>query len=359
MGIIYQSWGKYSEAITYYEQSHDLYHQLENNNNVAVANLWSWIADCYRAWGKYKQALESEYKSLEILKKLDDRQNIANAYYQFGRIYQAWGKYEEAITYYEQSQDLYKILDLQKNVGNQLSSIASCHRDLKDYTKAIQYYQHSLEQHQSLEQNESVSSRLRQISNTQRQQAKYLPIAESIALLDLAEQNLQQALAIDTVGDYRKKIAYDAISLALLTAERLRSLSEDISIPNLIAQFKQFYTDGFTRFAELGQIVDSAEKALDIARAYLEIEALADYDLAVTLTNQSLQTFQDFNRPKLQASACKLLGEIYLKLASQQQPEAAKTAEKFLSDSLQLYRDLGIAKEIEEVEKLLLTTPKL
>ncbi len=105
--------------------------------------------------------------------------------------------------------------------------------------------------------------------------------------------------------------------------------------------------------------VYSAEDALDIARAYLEIEPLADYDLAATLTHQSLQTFQDLNRPKLQASAYKLLGEIYLKLANQQQPEAAKKAEKFLSDSLQLYRDLSIAKEIEEVEKLLLTVPKL
>jgi hypothetical protein len=196
---------------------------------------------------------------------------------------------------------------------------------------------------------------LRQISNTQRQQAKYLPSAESIALLDLAEHNLQQALQIDTVGDYQKNLANDSISLALLTAERLRGLSEgDTSIPNLIAQFKPAYTDGFTRFAELGQVVDSAEAALDIARAYLEIEVLADYDLAATIAHQSLQTFQDFNRPKLQPSACKLLGEIYLKLASQQQPEAAKTAEKFLSDSLQLYRDLGITQEIEEVEQLLL-----
>lgn len=355
-GRIYHVWGKYEEAIIHYGQSRDLYQQLEQPKRVA--NLWTWIAGCYSEWGKYEQALECQQQCLLIRQTLDDQASIALTYNQLGRIYQAWGKYEEAITYHEQSRDLYKILDLQKNVSNQLSSIASCHRDLKDYTKAIQYYQNSLEQNQSLEQNESVSQCLRQISNTQRQQAKYLPSTESIALLELAEQNLQQALEIDTVGDYRRNLANDSISLALLTDERLRNLPEgDTSIPNLIAQFKPAYTDGFTRFAELGQIVGSAEATLDIARAYLEIEALADYDLATTLAHQSLQTFQDFNRPKLQATACKLLGEIYIKLASQQQPEATKTAEKFLSDSLQLYRDLGIAQEIEEVEQLLLTVP--
>ena len=68
-----------------------------------------------------------------------------------------------------------------------------------------------------------------------------------------------------------------------------------------------------------GQTVSRAEETLDIARAYLEIPALQNLTLAETLASrwrslpvrESLETFQEFNRRKLQANAHKLLGEIY------------------------------------------------
>jgi hypothetical protein len=235
-------------------------------------------------------------------------------------------------------------LDLQEKVANQLSWLAGCYCELKDYATAIDYYQASFEKHQALGNDEAAARRLRQLSNTQRRMVSTAQIsdflekseisiaAHAIALLQQAEQHLQQALQLDTAGDYRENLAHDQISLALLAAEYLRWLgglqesgvrSQEsgegtlLDMPGLdsdrdrhIAQFEQGYAAGFARFTELGQESDLAEAALDIARAYLEIPALQDRARAEAIARQSLQTFQTFHRHKLEADACKLLEDI-------------------------------------------------
>jgi tetratricopeptide (TPR) repeat protein len=313
------------------------------------------IGECYRQWGKYEQALEAQQQELTLRQKLDDQENIALAYWRVGRIYQAWGKYEQALAHYQQSRDLYETLDLQQKVANQIYWLADCYRESKDYTTAIEYYQNSFERYQSLGHNEIAAKRLRQLSNTQRLLAKNCSREEATALLQQAEHHLQQAIQLNTAGDYRENLAYDHISLALLSGEHLRWLPEDdASVPNRIAQFEQSYATGFACFTELGQAVDKADEALDIARAYLEISPLENLDHAEALAHQSLQTFQDFNRRKPEAAAYKLLGEIYLARAHRQESGAIATASQFLTASLHLYGKLDLTEKAAEIEQLMI-----
>ncbi len=352
LGRIYQAWGKYGEAINHYEQSRDRYQQLGKEANVA--NLWYWLATCYRDWGQYKQALAAEQQELVLRQKLDDQPNIADAYYQLGRIYQTWGKYDEAITHYKQGLNLAEKLDLRPFGGNQLSWLAACYRRLDDYPVAIEYYQKSFEQHHALGDNESAARRLRQLANTQRLQAKNSSPNVADSLLQQAEDNLQQAMQLDTAGDYSENLAYDQFAMALLIAEQLRCLPlGDNEIPEKIRQFEDAVSAGFDRFAQLGQVIDQADEALDIARAYLEIEPLRNLDRAETLARQSLQTFQEFNRRKLQAAANRLLGEIYQARAQAHEADAGVKANDFLAVSLSLYDELGLMKQATEVRQLL------
>jgi tetratricopeptide (TPR) repeat protein len=352
LGRIYQAWGKYELALTHYQQSRELYQQLGKETDVA--NLWYWIGHCYKQQGKYELAIECQQQCLELRRLEEEQSRVALSLDQLGGIYQAWDKYAEAIAHHEQSRDLYATLDLQQKVANQLSSLAACYRESKDYIIAIEYYQNSFERHQALGHNESAAKRLRQLSNTQRLLAKNCSREEATALLQQAEYHLQQAIQLDTAGDYRENLAYDHIALALLSAEHLRWLpKDDASVPDRIAQFEQSYTTGFACLTELGQTVDNAKEALDIARAYLEISLLENLDRAEALAHQSLQTFQDFNRRKLEASACKLLGEIYLARAHRQESGAIATASQFLTTSLHLYRELDLTEKAAEVEQLM------
>jgi len=226
--------------------------------------------------------------------------------------------------------------------------------------RTVEMAQNSFERYQALGHNESAAIRLRQLSNTQRQLAKNCSREEATALLQQAEHHLQQAIQLDTAGDYRENLAYDHIALALLSAEHLRWLAEDdASVPNRIAQFEQSYTTGFACLTELVQAVNKADEALDIARAYLEISPLENLDRAEALAHQSLQTFQDFNRRQLQASACKLLGEIYLARAHRQESGAIATTSQFLNSSLHLYRELDLTQKAAEVEQLMTDNRRL
>ncbi|MFS0513994.1 tetratricopeptide repeat protein, partial [Nostoc sp. UIC 10607] len=353
LGWIHESWGKYEEAIAYFQQSRDLYEQLGKEKDVA--NLWYWLADCYSNWGKYQQALECQQHCLLIRQSLNDTSLIAATYRQLGQIYQAWGKYAQAIAYHQQSHDLYEQLGLEKNVANQLSWIASCYRNLKDYTKAIEYYQQSRNLYQHLGHDESTARCYMQLGNNQRLLAKNTSDrAVAFELLAQAEQNICQAIQINTTGNYKKNLAYDYIIFSLICSERLRLSSFKDSLPQeKIAQFEEYYNTGLTYLAELGQTVNRADEALDIARAYLEVSVLKNLDRAEELAQESLQIFHEYNRRELEASSRKLLGEIYLSRAQHHQSGTKATAIQFLRESLQIYRELDLSEKATEVEQLI------
>jgi tetratricopeptide (TPR) repeat protein len=381
-GRIYQASGKYEEAIEYHQKSREISQQIEKEGTVA--NRWDWIASCYREWGKHELAFKAEEQNLSILQKLDDQTGIANAYFQIGYINQDWGKYEEAIDYYQRSRDLHQKLGKEKNTADLCYSIADCYRQwnkytealkssrqyligyqkldnqseiaiayrqfgriyqtCENYTEAIEYHQQSLELYQQLDKAKNIATQFRCIAHNQSKLAQQTADRPSaLILLNQAEQNLQQAIQLNTENEYQENLAYDHISLSLLQADRLRHHQT----PTLIHQFETTYTIGLTTLLALGQTVNHAQETLDIARAYLEIPALQNFPLAETLTHQSLQTFQTYNRRKLQAKAHQLLGQIH---QANSQPEAATQA---LQQSRQLYQDLDLPTRVAEIDRLL------
>ncbi|MCW6052738.1 tetratricopeptide repeat protein [Lyngbya sp. CCAP 1446/10] len=381
-GRIYQAWSKYAEAITQYEQSRDLYQQLGKESDVA--NQWYLISDCYRDWGKYEQALEAQQQELAIRQRLDDQAGIASAYFQLGRIYQEWSKYAEAIAQYEQSRDLYQHLGKETNVANQWYWISDCYRDWGKYQQALeaeeqdlairqrlddqlniadaywqfgkiyyawenydiatQYHQQSRDLYQQLDQPKQLARQLRNIANSQCKHTRQITVHTTVLTqLTQAEQNLKQAIQLNTKGDYQENLAYDHISLSLIYAEQLRHLPpNDPTQPNLIIQFNTTYPIGFNILTTLGETLSQAEESLKIARAYLETPALQNLDMAITLTQQSLETFQTYNRRKLQADALKLLGEIY-QHPDQTNPHATETGLQFLTESQAIYQEIGFS----------------
>ena len=135
------------------------------------------------------------------------------------------------------------------------------------------------------------------------------------------------------------------ISLSLLYADRLRHPEPDTT--DLIHQFETNYPIGLSILADLGQTVSHAEETLVIARAYLEISAIQNLTLAETLANRSLETFQKFNRRKLQANAYKLLGEIYNAMNN------GEAAVRSFQHSREIYCAIDLPGKVEEIDRLI------
>ncbi len=393
LGQIYQAWGKYEQAINHYQQSQEAYQQL--GREKSVANLWDWMAYCNREWGKYEQSVEYENQNLALRQQLDGQMGVANVYNQLGLIYQAWGKYEQAINHYQQSREIYQRLGRENSVANQWYCMGDCNREwgkykqaiecanqdlalrqqLDDrvniadaynqlgsiyrewgkYEQAIKYFQDSCNLYKHLNINESEARILRKLTYAQILLAKtYQNEALTLNLLTQAEQNLLQAIQLNTIGNYKENLAYDYTVLGLLYSERLRFLPSNDSLrQEQITQFEQHYLTGFTYLTELGQTFDRADEALDMARAYLEVEALENLDRAQEIAQECLQIFNEYNRYKQKAAALKLLGEIFLKRTQQNYPNTQALAIQFFSESLQIYQELDLYEKAIEVEQLI------
>ena len=207
---------------------------------------------------------------------------------------------------------------------------------------------------QKLGQDKSAAIRYRQIAYSQSLLAKNTSNQPEIPdLLTQAEEYINQAIKINTTNEYKANLAYDYIVFSLLCSECLRLISNDSSKQEKITLFEEYYHKAFTIFDELGQTVDKADEALDIARAYLEVEALENLDKSEEIARECLQVFEDYNRRKLEAAVRKLLGEIYQKRTQQNQPNAESIATQFLSASLQIYQDLDLSEKAMEVEEIL------
>lgn len=65
------------------------------------------------------------------------------------------------------------------------------------------------------------------------------------------------------------------------------------------------------------------------------------------LIGRSIETFQEFNRRKLQANAHKLLGEIYNAM------NAGEAAVRSFQQSREIYQAIDLSGKVEEVERLM------
>jgi tetratricopeptide (TPR) repeat protein len=61
------------------------------------------IGEIYRAWGKYDQAIEYYNKDLKICQETADRQGEGVTLNNIAKVHEAQGKYDQAIEYYEKS----------------------------------------------------------------------------------------------------------------------------------------------------------------------------------------------------------------------------------------------------------------
>ncbi|MGB7443172.1 MAG: tetratricopeptide repeat protein [Coleofasciculaceae cyanobacterium] len=254
--------------------------------------------------------------------------------------YEKKDDYEQGLQYYQQCSEKLKSFILWRYWG-------VCHRSHHQYEQSLECFQQALAITRQSNNRKAEADILSNIGISYQDWEKY---EEAIA-------HYQQSRQLYATLDLQQKVANQLYWLAACYRD-----SKD-------------YTTGFTYLTELGQTVDKADEALDIARAYLEINPLKNLNQAETLAQQSLQTCQEFNRRKLEASAYKLLGEIYLARHQDdagtrgrgdaerdaqvpclfsQESDAKATASEFLNNSLQLYQELDLAEKVAEVEQLIL-----
>jgi CHAT domain-containing protein len=101
IGGIYESLGKYEEALDYTQQALTILREIGDRagEGVSLNN----IGMIYDHLGRYKDALDYTQQTLTICREIGDRTGEGTSLSNIGGIYDSLGEYEEALDYYEQA----------------------------------------------------------------------------------------------------------------------------------------------------------------------------------------------------------------------------------------------------------------
>lgn len=135
-------YGKYQEAISYYERSLTICRRLDNLQGIS-SNLNN-IGFIYNYLGQYEKALYYHEEALKIRRKLNIPQDIATTLGNIGFVYNALGQYEKALYYDEEALKIRRKLNIPEDIAVSLNNIGGVYRYLGQYEKTLPYYEESL-----------------------------------------------------------------------------------------------------------------------------------------------------------------------------------------------------------------------
>ena len=148
MGTVFQSMGKYTDAIQMLTESLDIRIWCFGTGHVDVAVTYMNIGNVRQQLGEYESALVEYQKALDIqLKSLGGAHvSVADTYNNMGVVYQTQGDYEKALFHYQNALDI-KIKSLGRAHASSASTrvnIATVYQRLGDYEKALFQYNTAL-----------------------------------------------------------------------------------------------------------------------------------------------------------------------------------------------------------------------
>jgi tetratricopeptide (TPR) repeat protein len=149
IGNIYKLSGKYDEAMEYYTKAIDIYIKCFGDRHIDVASLHNNIGNLAYSLGKYEEALEHHKNAISIkIECLGERHvDVASSYTNIGNVYYSLGKYEEAIEYQRKGLDIVIecLGERHITVASSHTNIASVFYSLGQYEEAMEYDKKSLD----------------------------------------------------------------------------------------------------------------------------------------------------------------------------------------------------------------------
>jgi tetratricopeptide (TPR) repeat protein len=149
IGLIYDNMGQYSEALSYYEKAFQIKQKILPANNRDLATSYNNIGLVYDNMGEYSKALSSHEKALEIRQKTlpANHPDFAQSYNNIGAVYYNMGEYSKALSYYEKALEI----DQKTLPGNHpdlpssYNNIGLVYYNMGEYSKALSAHEKAFE----------------------------------------------------------------------------------------------------------------------------------------------------------------------------------------------------------------------
>lgn len=146
--LLYQSMGRYTEALPLYERALKIYNQLSKGENPGIAAIYNNLAFLYEATGRYVEALDLYQKTLEVYKRVLGEVDpvVASTLSNLGLLYQSLGDYKHAEALFRQALDIRERLLGREHpqTASSFNNLAGIYADQGLYDEAESLYQQAL-----------------------------------------------------------------------------------------------------------------------------------------------------------------------------------------------------------------------
>ena len=190
LGLIYDTFGEYDNALIFYEKSLSI--QQSIGDRKGEGGTLNNLATTAHAKGEYDKALEYLEKSLSIQQSIGDRNGEGTTLNNISQIYDAKGEYDKALEYLEKSLSIRQSIGDRKGEGGTLNNLATTAHAKGEYDKALEYLEKSLSIQQSIGDRNGEGTTLNNISQIYDAKGEY----------DKALEYLEKSLSIQqSIGD--------------------------------------------------------------------------------------------------------------------------------------------------------------
>lgn len=326
-----KKYGRYQEAIDYYERSMKIWEELSKSLKFAgpsgVASNLMQIGNVYASIGQHDKALSYHEEALKIFRQLNMPDYIAMSLNDMGNIYISFGQYEKALSYFEETLKIEKT-NKTKNISNVLRSIGNVYESLGQYEKALFYYEESLKIGRQLNIPVDTASSLFNIGKIYLSSGQYeqaLSYCED-ALIIFRQINIQRGITatLSSIGSiyheierYEKALSYYEESLKI---DRQLNIPYNIStnlnnIGAVYASLGQYDKALFYHEESLKifmQIKNPHSIATSLSNICLVYNSLGQYDKALSYCEESLKIKKELNNPRDISASLLNIGVVYL-----------------------------------------------
>ncbi len=139
IGQVFDSIGKYEEALDYYVKALALNKDIELQDNIALR--LSDIGLLYETRERYDEAVDYIGKALQRDKAAEKKNRIARNLSNMGRVMVSLKRYEQALEYFNQSMELYRDLNDLVSLADDSKNCGIVYYSMKDFTRGIEFFE--------------------------------------------------------------------------------------------------------------------------------------------------------------------------------------------------------------------------
>jgi tetratricopeptide (TPR) repeat protein len=136
------SWGKYEEAMEYYNKQLRICKKFGNKRGISI--VFGNIGNIYLNYGNYEKAIELFKSELKISEEIKDKKGLSHSYANMGNVYFYQSNYTKSIECYNKAIKIFEELGDKKGISNIVLNIGNIYVDQGKYEKGMACYEKQL-----------------------------------------------------------------------------------------------------------------------------------------------------------------------------------------------------------------------